>query len=116
LKALEIWAQGVTPRKSARIEIAKSAGPDPPYSVSIPVGERNPQPDIRTFLHDQAGWKGHRARLALVHSVVVKGHSGKIWIESAVVKGAAFVIQLPVGSRDETQRVKGEREPSSVPN
>ena len=40
--------------------------------------------------------KGTGQGLALVHSLIVKGHSGKIWIESPPGKGATFVIQLPM--------------------
>jgi K+-sensing histidine kinase KdpD len=53
--------------------------------------------------------------LALVHSSIVKGHSGKIWIESPPGKGAAFVIQLPLETLVGTEKTAPEREPTSVP-
>jgi signal transduction histidine kinase len=40
--------------------------------------------------------KGTGQGLSLAHSVIVKMHSGKIWIESPPGKGATFVIELPL--------------------
>ena len=59
--------------------------------------------------------KGTGQGLALVHSLIVKGHSGKIWIESPPGKGAAFVIQLPLETPLGTERAAPDREPTLVP-
>jgi PAS domain S-box-containing protein len=59
--------------------------------------------------------KGTGQGLALVHSAIVEGHSGKVWIESPPGKGAAFVIQLPLETLVGTEKTAPEREPTSVP-
>lgn len=59
--------------------------------------------------------KGTGQGLALVHSLIVKGHSGKIWIESPPGKGATFVIQLPQETLVGTEKAASDREPTPVP-
>ena len=59
--------------------------------------------------------KGTGQGLALVHSLIVKGHSGKVWIESPPGKGAAFVIQIPLESPVGQEDSAPDREPTSVP-
>jgi PAS domain S-box-containing protein len=59
--------------------------------------------------------KGTGQGLALVHSLIVKGHSGKVWFESPPGKGATFVIQLPLETPVEREKAGSDREPSLVP-
>jgi PAS domain S-box-containing protein len=67
------------------------------------------------FFTTKSVGKGTGQGLALVHSVIVKGHSGKVWIESPLGKGATFVIQLPLETPLETEKAAPDREPTSVP-
>ena len=67
------------------------------------------------FFTTKSVGKGTGQGLALVHSVIVKGHSGKVWIESPLGKGATFVIQLPLQTPLETEKAAPDREPTSVP-
>ena len=58
--------------------------------------------------------KGTGQGLALVHTVVVKRHSGSLWIESPPGKGAAFVLQIPLGDGGGEQKKAPEKEPTAV--
>jgi PAS domain S-box-containing protein len=46
--------------------------------------------------------KGTGQGLALVHSVIVKKHGGKIWFECKKGGGTTFIIRLPLNSTQET--------------
>ena len=42
--------------------------------------------------------KGTGQGLSVAHSVVVKGHQGQIWFESAVGQGTTFFVRLPLAT------------------
>jgi len=66
------------------------------------------------FFTTKAVGKGTGQGLALVHTVVVKTHSGSLWIESPPGKGAAFVLQIPLGDGGGEQKKAPEKEPAAV--
>jgi len=51
------------------------------------------------FFTSKAVGKGTGQGLALAHSVVVKGHQGKIWFETKVGQGTTFFIRLPLQAK-----------------
>ncbi len=75
-------------------------------SVQVTIGDTGTGiPDeIRTrvfepFFTSKPVGKGTGQGLALAHSIIVKGHQGKIWFDTKVGEGTTFFVRLPLQAK-----------------